>query len=154
MRLLTRHRDPVALLRRDQVVGVLGVLAEVDLDPLDLPAERELVHREVVADRGAAVRAEVGGLVAREEHGYGRIDPALAHLAAVEVERGRAALPEAAAVVGELDPDLVLAGRDRVLAVDLEALQAEEVVTERRPALLRVDAPAAEGPALGDDHTL
>ena len=33
--LLPRHRDAQALLGRDQVVGVLGVLAEVDLHPPD-----------------------------------------------------------------------------------------------------------------------
>ena len=32
--LIAGHGDPVALLGGDQVVGVLGVLAQVDLDPL------------------------------------------------------------------------------------------------------------------------
>ena len=38
------------------------------------------------------------------------------------------------------------------VALDLEALQAEQVVAVDRPAVLRVEAPAAEGAALGDDH--
>ena len=76
----------------------------------------------------------------------------LADLGAVDVERRRAALAEPAAVVGELDPDLVLAGRDRLGTVDLELPEAEQVVAVRRLAVLAVDAPAAEGAALGDDR--
>ena len=36
----------------------------------------------------------------------------------------------------------------------VEALQAEQVVAVPRPAVLRVEAPAGEGAALGDDHAL
>ena len=39
-----------------------------------------------------------------------------------------------------------------LLAVDLEPLEAEEVVAVGRPALVDVEAPAAERAALGDDH--
>ena len=46
-------------------------------------------------------------------------------------------------------PDLVLAGRDGLLAVDLEPLQAEEVVTVGRAPLVEVEAPAGVGAALG-----
>src|SRR5213596_4184265 len=38
-RLLPRHRDAQALLRADQVVGVLGVLPEVDLHPVHRAGE-------------------------------------------------------------------------------------------------------------------
>src|SRR4051812_20800059 len=38
--LLPGDRDPVALLRCDEVVGVLGVGAEVDLDPSNAAGER------------------------------------------------------------------------------------------------------------------
>ena len=48
----------------------------------------------------------------------------------------------------------MLAGRERVLPVDLEELQAEQVVTEGRLAVLGVEAQAAESAALGDDHAL
>ena len=66
----------------------------------------------VVADRGGAVAADVGGLVGREQHRHGRVDPALTDLGAVDVEGDGAALAQPAAVVGELDAHLVLAGRD------------------------------------------
>jgi hypothetical protein len=36
---LPGHRDPVALLGGDEVVVVVGVLPEVDLDPVDAPGE-------------------------------------------------------------------------------------------------------------------
>src|SRR5262249_30626147 len=49
--LLARHRDPQPLLRGDQVVGVLGVLAEVDLDPVDRAREPAGRARVVVAHR-------------------------------------------------------------------------------------------------------
>ncbi len=54
-RLLPRHRDPEALLRRDQVVGILRILAEVDLDPLHPARELGLCRAVVVADRRCAV---------------------------------------------------------------------------------------------------
>src|SRR5207247_7937111 len=81
-------------------------------------------------------------------------DTALADLVSVDVERHGAALGEPAAVVGELHPHLMLPGWDRRITLDLEALQAEQVVAVRRPALVCVEAPAGEGATLGDDHAL
>ena len=52
---LARHRDPVALLRRDQVVGVLGVVAQVDLDPVDPAREGRLALRPRSSVTGVAV---------------------------------------------------------------------------------------------------
>ena len=107
----------------------------------------------VVADRRGAVGADVGGLVGREDHRHGHLDPARRRpLSPSTKSVDVAALAESAAVVGELHPHLVLARRDRLVAVDLEPLEAEEVVAVGRPALVEVEAPAAEGAALGDDH--
>src|ERR1700675_3695955 len=61
--LLPRHRDAQALLGGDQVVGVLGVLAEVDLDPVDRAGEDAALAVVVVADGGCGVASDVGGLV-------------------------------------------------------------------------------------------
>ena len=40
------------------------------------------------------------------------------------------------------------------VALDVEVLEAEQVVGVLRPAVLDVQAPAGEGAALGDDHAL
>ena len=118
------------------------------------PGELAVLRAVVVAHRRRGVRADVGRLVGGEEHRHRAVDAAVADLLAVEEERDVAALPEAAAVVGELHPHLVLAGGDLAVPVDLEPLQAEEVVAVRRLAVLDVEREAAEGAALGDDHAL
>src|SRR4029079_9480160 len=122
---LAGYGDPVALLGRDQVVRVLGVVAQVDLDPPDVAVELAVVGSVVVAHRRGRVDPDVGRLVARERHGFRALDAALPDRGAVEVERHRATLREAAAVVRELHPDLVLPCRDRGVPVDLEAPDAE-----------------------------
>ena len=71
---------------------------------------------------------------------------------AVDEERDVAALAEAATVVGELHPHLVLPAGIVPVAIDLEPLQAEEVVAVRRLAVRDVEREAAERAALGDDH--
>src|SRR5512133_654069 len=48
--LLPRHGDAQALLGRDQVVGVLGVLPKIDLHPVDLSREDAAFALVVVAD--------------------------------------------------------------------------------------------------------
>jgi phosphoserine phosphatase RsbU/P len=63
-----------------------------------------------------------------------------------------AALAEAATVVGELDPQLALSGRDGMVGPDVGAVDAEEVVTERRLAVLEVERPAADLPAELEQH--
>ena len=82
--------------------------------------------------------------------GNGCFDAPFADLVPVEEQGDGAALAEASTVVGELHPDLVLARRDRRVTVDLEQLQAEQVVAIGRLALLGVERPAAERAALRD----
>ena len=66
----------------------------------------------------------------------------------------RAALAHAAAVVGEIDDELRLALRQRLLRRERGALDAQEVVDERRLAVAQVEAVAALEAAVGDDHAL
>ena len=117
------------------MIGVLCVLAEVDLHPLDVAVEVRVGGVIVVADRCAAVAANVGLVVQGEDHRLRPVDAPLADLFAVDVEGDGAALGHAASVVGELHPHLVLAGRDLLVAFDLEALQAEQVVAVGRAAV-------------------
>ena len=65
-----------------------------------------------------------------------------------------AALAEPGPGVVELHAHLVGAGGHLAVAVDVEALDAEEVVAVARLAVLQVEAPAADAAALGDDHAL
>src|SRR6478736_1036472 len=151
---LLRHRDPQALLGRDEVIEVLGRLRDVDLDPLDGPGEAAALRGVVVTDRRGRVRADVARLIGREDHRDGGLDAALAGLRAVEVEGDGAALAEAAAVVGELHAHLMGAGWDRPTALDGEVLDAEQVVGVLGLAVLDVEAPAGERAALSHDHAL
>ena len=121
---------------------------------LTVPVKTLLFAFVVVADRGRGVAPDVGRLVRREDQRHGCLDAAFTHLRSVQVERDGAALGEAAAVVRELHPHLVRSRRDRGVALDLEALQAEQVVAVGRAPGFRVQAPAGEGAALGDDHAL
>src|SRR4029453_9954149 len=96
----------------------------------------------------------VGGLVRREEHGLGRVDTAFGDLVSVDEEGGGAALAQAAAIVGELDTDLMPARRNWLLADGLEALQSEKVVAVGGTAIRgEVEAPTTEGSTLRDDDT-
>ena len=72
----------------------------------------------VVADAGAGVAADVGGLVTGEDHGDGGVEPTLADLVAVDVEGDGRAFGETAAVVGELHTHLVIAGSQHAVAFD------------------------------------
>jgi hypothetical protein len=116
------------------VVQVFGGVVEVDLDLVHPAAEAAVPRPVVVADRGGAVVADVSGLVAEKIIGWVAPTPPLAELGTVDEQGDVAPLGQPAAVRGELGADLMLAGRDRLLAVDLEALQAEQVVAMRRPA--------------------
>ena len=136
------------------MIGVLRVLAEVDLDPLDLAVELRAGGVIVVADRCTTVAADVGLVVQGEEIWRGPVEAPLAGLLAVDVEGDRAAFAKAASIVGELHPHLVLACRDLLLPFDLGILQAEQVVAVGRTAFLRVDAPTPEDPSLCKDDAL
>ena len=104
---LAGHGDPHPLLGVDEVVVV--VVAEVELDPGDLAGEPARVSGVVGRDRGAGLVADVGRLVGREDHRLGELDATGAHGCAVVVQRDAATLGQAAAVVGELHPQLVVA---------------------------------------------
>src|SRR5688572_815625 len=87
--LLSRHRDLETFLRRDQVI--LIVFLEVDLHPVHLAAELVAPRSIVGGDGRPALLADVAGLVRRERHRDGLLDPALADRFTVHVERDVAA---------------------------------------------------------------
>ena len=90
-------------------------------------------------------------VIGREHHRRRGRDLHVAVLLAVDEQRCRPALTEPAAVVFELDADLVLAGRDSGLALGIEVVDAEQVVAVLESTGLAVEAPAADVGALRDD---
>jgi len=151
-RLLLRHRNLEPLFRRDQVVVI--VLLQVDLHPVDLTTKLVIARAVIRRDRGALILADVAGLIGGENHRYRHVDAALAVLLAVYIERDRAPLRQAAAVVLELHTHLVLAGGDRLGAFGEGQFDAQEVVAMLELAVLGVQAPAIRAATLGDDDAL
>src|ERR1700720_3753013 len=94
IRLLPRHRNREAFLRRDQVVAI--VFLQIDLDPVDLAAELIAAWAIVWRDRRAALLTDIAGFIAGEDHRYRHIDPTFAVLLAIHEERNGAALGQAA----------------------------------------------------------
>src|SRR4029077_19570402 len=82
------------------------------------------------------------------------LDPSFAHGFAVVIESHVTALGEAAAVVFELHPHLMLARRDGLLGHGEEIVDAEEIVAIFELAFVAVEGPAAGLATLRDDHAL
>src|SRR4051812_42607858 len=68
------------------MVDVLGGVVDVDLDPAHATGEATAAGPAIVTDRRRGIRAEVGRLVAGEDHRLRRVDPSLADRLAVDVE--------------------------------------------------------------------
>src|SRR6185436_20497421 len=104
---------------------IVIVFLEIDLHPVDLAAELVAAGAVVRRNRRSGFLPDVAGLVAREDHRRGHLDTPFSVLLAVNVERDRAALGQAAAVVLELHAELMLAGREGLAALGEEAPDAE-----------------------------
>jgi hypothetical protein len=89
--LLNRHGDGQAFLGRDEVIEILGVLVDVDFDPVHLAAEL-LARRIVVGDWRTEFVADVTGLVGGKDERLGLLHATFAGLLAVHVQRHRDAL--------------------------------------------------------------
>src|SRR4029453_7726262 len=144
------HSDAEAFVGVDEVVVI--IFAEIDLHPVDLAGEPAAVHGVVGGNGGAGFVADIRCLVGGEDHRLGGSDAAGPDSCAVVVQGNVAALGQPAAVVGELHPHLVCAVRDRLVGLGGELLDAKHVVDELGLAVLRIEAPATEATALGDDH--
>ncbi len=79
-------------------------------------------------------------------------DPPLGHLLPVDAQRRGSALAASAAVVGEVEPHLGLAGRHGPLGGHRVRLAPDPVVRVGRPAVLEEEAPPAEAARLGQHH--
>src|SRR5262245_6983160 len=91
-----------------------ALLVQLDHELVELAGELERHFVDVVLDdRRAGVLADVEGLVEREPAADRPLESAIGHLLAIHAERAGAALADLAlrAVVGEVERDRVLAGR-------------------------------------------
>ena len=102
------------------------VLAGGELDPFCLAGELGVVRRGVREHPGAELVADLGHFGRGEEHRLGERDLSFAGLLSVVVEGDRAALGEAAAVVGEFGTGLVLSGRDGAFGAGQEHVDANK----------------------------
>ena len=93
------HEHLEVVLRVDHV-GVV-VVADLELDPVDLAGEHTALHVILGGDRGPGLAANVQAFVGREDERLGRPHAALADLLAVHVQGDVAAFAVAAAVVGD-----------------------------------------------------
>src|SRR3954447_22625524 len=128
--LLPRHRYPEAYVGLDVVVGVRGVVPEIDSYPVDLAVEGAGVGGVIRADGGACLAADVGRLVGREDEALGLVDAAAADFLAVVVERDIAALAHASAIVVNLHAPLAGPGWNSFTRLDIKRLDAQHVVME------------------------
>ena len=152
--LLARHRDADSILRRDEVVRVLGGVGNGELDALD-PAVESVAARAVIRGDGrAAVLADIAAVVGGEDHRLSHRNSPFADLLAVDKERHLAALAEAAAGVGEFHADLVLANGERARGFNIVVVHSGDVVAVLELAAFRIQAPAANVRALCNDHAL
>src|SRR5262249_22438529 len=116
--------------------------AAVELDPVHLSGKRAAAVRSVVVrHRRSGFVPEIERLFAEGER-FGLPDACFAALLPVDKERVLATLAYAAAVVRELEPNLMLAGWHGASALDVRLLESEKVVTPLRLAVLGVQAPA------------
>ena len=136
------------------MIGILGVLAEVDLYPLHPSGEANILGAEVVGDRCGGIGADVGRLVGGEQHRDGGLHATFADLVTVDVQLDLPSLSQSPTVIGELDSDLMVTRRERLVTVDLELLETEEVVTKRWLPFGRIERQPAEGSALGNDRPI
>ena len=75
-----------------------------------LPVEPIVAFLVGVGHVGGLVHAHIRPLVAREAQGHGVVDAAFRDLLPVHRERRGTALAEAAAIIGEIEPDRPLPG--------------------------------------------
>ena len=151
-----------------ELLDVLGrQLRPVHLDrqlvELGGQCERRLVIRIVHASQ--RVGADVEALVPLQDHGQRVQHGNGLDFLAVHLERADAGATEAAHVVEGKRADAksvilevklqgMLAGRERIRAFPLDALQVDKIPEEHRLALEQVKAVAGEAPTRGQDHAL
>src|SRR5215510_5865500 len=129
--------DVRALFRLPDIDG-----AELDRHVIDGPRESE---RQLVSevDRGTDVHADVEPFAERELNRDGLLQASARDLLPVRGQADLATFPHAAAVVLEVDNQLRLSFRQRLLRGERHALDRQEVVDEGRLAVAEVQAVSA-----------
>jgi hypothetical protein len=94
------------------LLGAEAVGPKIDLDLVQRAVEPERHLRVIfVDDRRSGIFADIETLVEREADGLGELDATSGDLVAVDTERSASPLADAAAIVGEVEDDRMLAGR-------------------------------------------
>src|SRR5580692_4211479 len=150
--LLSRHNHIQHFFAIQQMVGILT--ACFNNDNVDRPIERAVFRGHVGRYRRAALDADVGRLVGRENRWNGPVDATLAHGFPIDEERYISTFGEAAAVVGELHPYLMLARRKHLRGSYDELLKPEEVVDVCELPVFDIEHPSTADPALRQNHSV
>src|SRR5450631_1023910 len=122
--LLPRHRDADSVLRRYQVISILGGVSDGDLNAFDATVECVAMRSIVLGNRSAGVLADIAAIVGREDHRQGHRNDSFTDLLAIGVQSHFAALSKPTAVVRELHAHLVISSGYRGRALDIEILHA------------------------------
>ena len=134
------------------VVSAQFRFAEVDDYLLDLAGELER-HVIVCTHRRSGVFTDIETFVERETTRDRLFDAGLSDLLAVHREGSCSALADSAAIVLEVQNNGVLAGRG-ASAMQFGCGPCLRSCSGKQACLIEIQGPAAEEPALGDDHAL
>ena len=140
--------------RLDEMILIVCGLGHRELHAFDAPRELVPAGTVVLGDRRPGVDADIESVVRGEDDTRGGGDPPLTDFLTVDKERRRAALAHAAAVVREFHAHLMLARRKRATRLDVEVVDAEQIVAVLDPSVFHVERPAADVAALRDDDAV
>ncbi len=133
---------------------IVGSDACVELHPLHLPREGPRTIPCVIGGHErSAIVADIAWLLTERER-LCLFHASFTGFLAVDEQRERAALGDAAAIVGELQAHLMVAGRNHRRTFNVGLLQSEEVVANLGLAVLHVDAESARDTTQRDNHAL
>src|SRR6266404_4064250 len=136
------------------MLRALGRIADGELHPLDCSVKSIAARAVVLGHGGAAVLSDVAAVIGGEDHRLRHWDCSFADLLAVDIKSDLSALAETAAGVGKLHAHLVFARGQRLRGFHVEKIHSRHVIAVLELAVLRVEAPAADVRALGDNHAL
>src|SRR5262245_49719571 len=122
---------------------------EFDGEFVQFPGEPERHLVVLVIHRRAQIDADVERLVDCHQKRDGVGDFRRPNYFTVDFQNTRPPLAEAGTVVLEIKGNLVLAGRESLLALPTESLQVYEIVSEHRLALQKVQTVTAESAPQG-----
>ena len=104
------HGDLESLLMIEEMVEVIGIFANINLNPVDLAIET--VAAVITGHAAAGFEANIEGFVSRKNERFGLLDPTLTNLVAIQIQAQTTPFCDAVAIVGKFHPHLMAAGGD------------------------------------------